>query len=72
MEKTKYLIEFSKLIDSEVDLTLETNLHTLSEYDSLTQMSICSWISDNFLITCNISDIQDFQTIQDFYNYTNK
>ncbi len=72
MEKTIFLTEFSKLIDSDVELTLDTNLNTLSDYDSLTQMSICSWISDKFLITCNISDIQDFQTIQDFYNYTNK
>jgi acyl carrier protein len=72
MDKNVFLNEFSKLIDSEVEITFDTNLYTLSDYDSLTQMSICSWISDKFFISCSVSDIQDFQTIQDFYNYTNK
>ena len=72
MEKCLFLNEFSKLIESDIELKFETKLDDLSDYDSLTQMSICSWISDKFLISCSISEIQDFQTIQDFYNYTHQ
>jgi hypothetical protein len=72
MEKELFLIEFSKLIETEQDLNFNTNLKSLPDYDSLTLMSIAAWISDVFSLNCNVYDIEDFHTIIDFYNYTHK
>jgi acyl carrier protein len=72
MEKVLFLIEFSKLIETEQDLDFDTNLKDLSDYDSLTLMGIAAWISDVFSLNCNVYDIENFRTIHDFYKYTHK
>ena len=72
MNKESFLNEFVRLIDFEGEISYETDLYSIDDYDSLTQMGICAWFEEKFTIKCTVSDVDEFETIQDYYDFVFK
>jgi acyl carrier protein len=72
MEKKLFLIELQNIVESKRDLSFEDKLLDLDDYDSLVQMSLAAWLSDSFGVECKISDVANFITVGDIFNFINK
>lgn len=51
------------------DVTLETLLDSIEDYDSLSQMTIRAWAEDKYSIKIDIQSFDQFSTIRDIFNY---
>jgi acyl carrier protein len=69
MEKKLFLVELQNIIQSNRELSFEDKLLDLDDYDSLVQMSLAAWLSDNFGVECKISDVSNFNTVEDVFNF---
>ena len=68
------LIELiSKICNIEKTNILETTkIHDIEEWDSLANVRIFLEIEKNYNIKLRPEDIEDFETIESFYNYLSK
>ncbi len=69
MKKDIFLIEISKILDHSGVLEMNQKLNELDSFDSLTKMAISAWIGDDFGMECNLSDVNEFQTVEDIFNF---
>jgi acyl carrier protein len=51
------------------DVTLETLLDSIEDYDSLSQMTIRAWAEDKYSIKIDIQSFDQFSTIRDIFNH---
>lgn len=72
MEKKYFLEELKNVLESNQELNFEDKLLELEDYDSLVQMSIAAWVSDSCGIECKVSDVSNFITVEDIFNFINK
>ncbi len=72
MEKKYFLEELKNVLDLNQELNFEDKLLELEDYDSLVQMSVAAWVSDSCDIECKVSDVSNFTTVEDIFNFINK
>lgn len=62
MTKEDFLAKFTDILQTEENVTLETNLGDLDDWDSLTTMATVSWILESkFQIT--VKEIASYKTV---------
>lgn len=62
MTKEDFLAKFTDILQTEENVTLETNLGDLDDWDSLTTMATVSWILESkFQIT--VKEIAGYKTV---------
>jgi len=62
MTKEDFLKEFSDILQLEDPITLETELDSLEDWDSLNKMSTVSWFLENN-IQITVNEISTFKTV---------
>jgi acyl carrier protein len=67
LSELDFLSQIKKITEIESDLTLDTNLTNINEFDSLALMSISAWFTDTFNINVNVSDLQKLQNLNSLY-----
>jgi acyl carrier protein len=67
LSELDFLSQIKKITEIESDLTLDTNLTNIDEFDSLALMSISAWFTDTFNINVNVSDLQKLQNLNSLY-----
>ena len=67
LSELDFLSQIKKITEIESDLTLDTNLTNIDEFDSLALMSISAWFTDTFNINVNVSDLQKLQNLNNLY-----
>ena len=65
MNKEDFLIQMQDVLQTEVDLTYETVLADLDEWDSLSIMATMAFLDKNFGVKTTINDYKSMQTIGD-------
>lgn len=64
MNKQDFVTQLAEELEVEVDVTLETALEELDEWDSMGAMILIGFVSDNFNITLNADDIEVMTTFE--------
>ena len=64
LEKIKEILQY----ESEEELSLNTNLLDLEEWDSLSQISIIAFLDSDFNKKITYDDLKNFTKIQDIYD----
>ena len=65
MNKETFLESMMDILQTEEDITLETKLADLEEWDSLSAMATIAFLDKNFGVKATFSDVQSFITIED-------
>ena len=55
-------------IESIDTLTIDTNLHDLEEWDSLTTLSLISFVETEFSVNLSADEIDNFVNLEDLIN----
>lgn len=56
-------------IESVADISLETNLKDLDEWDSMAVLVLIGFLDENFSITTSGEDVNKFNTVEDIINF---
>ena len=71
LKKLEYI--FQVIFDDEqIKLSLETTSSDIEEWDSLANVRIFLEIEKNYNIKLRPEDLEDFETIESFYNFLSK
>lgn len=65
MSKEEFLVQMQDVLQTETELTMETVLDELDEWDSLSMMATMAFLDKNFGIKLKIADIKTLATIGD-------
>ena len=65
MTKEEFVVQMQDVLQTETNLTLETVLNDLDEWDSLSMMATMSFLDKNFGVKLKISDVKALKTIGD-------
>ena len=65
MSKEEFLVQMQDVLQTETELTMETVLDELDEWDSLSMMATMAFLDKNFGIKLKIADIKALATIGD-------
>ena len=65
MSKEEFLIEMQDVLQTEVELTMDTILDNLDEWDSLSMMSTVAFLGKNFGVSLKLADFKEMNTIGD-------
>ncbi len=65
MTTEEFVVQMEDVLQTETNLTLETVLNDLDEWDSLSMMATMSFLDKNFGVKLKISDVKAFKTIGD-------
>ena len=65
MSKEEFLVEMQDVLQTEVELTAETVLEDLDEWDSLSMMSTMAFLGKNFGVNLRLADFKEMNTIGD-------
>ncbi|MBN8836643.1 MAG: acyl carrier protein [Sphingobacteriia bacterium] len=69
MDKSQFLTDIKKIIETESDvITLDSKFEEIEEIDSLTIMSICSWLNDKHKLNIKYADFNKYITLSDLFN----
>ncbi len=64
MNTNNFLKELTEELELENELTLDTNLKELDEWDSMTSMLLIGYVSNNFDVTLNGDDLEKVTTLE--------
>ena len=65
MKITDFIESFVEELEIEgTEVTIETNIKDLDEWDSMTAMILIGFVSNNFNVTLNADDIKELTTVQ--------
>jgi acyl carrier protein len=64
MKKSEFLYRLQEELELESVLEINTNIKDLEEWDSMTAMVLIGFVSDEFGMTLNASDIEVITTIE--------
>lgn len=56
-------------IESVAEISLETNLKDLDEWDSMAVLVLIGFLDENFSITTSGEDVNKFNTVEDIINF---
>ncbi len=65
MTKEDFLTEMQDVLQTDTELTMETVLEELDEWDSLSMMATMAFLDKNFGVKIKIADIKTLATIGD-------
>ena len=65
MSKEEFLVQMQDVLQTETELTMETVLDELDEWDSLSMMATMAFLDENFGVKLKIADIKTLVTIGD-------
>lgn len=65
MTKEEFLEKLKSTLCTNENLTEQTELHSLDEWDSIGVMSVVSMIEDDFGISLDYSETDNLKTVQD-------
>lgn len=65
MTKDEFLVQMQDVLQTEVDLKMDTVLGDLDEWDSLSMMATMAFLDKNFGVRLKIADLKMFVTIGD-------
>lgn len=65
MSKEEFLVQMQDVLQTETELTMETVLDELDEWDSLSMMATMAFLDKNFSVKMKIADIKALATIGD-------
>ena len=65
MTKEEFLVEMQDVLQTEVNLTMETILTDLDEWDSLAMMATMAFLDKKFGVKVKIADLKTLATIGD-------
>lgn len=65
MEKTEFLEKMQDVLQMEDELTFETVLNDLEEWDSLSMMATTAFLDKNFNLKLTFNDFKNFKTVED-------
>ena len=65
MTNEEFLIQMQDVLQTEIELTMETALDELDEWDSLSMMATMAFLDKNFGVKLKIADIKTLATIGD-------
>tara|TARA_R110001606_G_scaffold24223_3_gene80435 strand:- start:14420 stop:14650 length:231 start_codon:yes stop_codon:yes gene_type:complete len=64
MTKENFLIKLQEELEVETELTLDTNVADLDEWDSMTAMVMIGYVSNEFGIALTLDDIESFTNFE--------
>lgn len=67
MDEKKFISEFSELIDTDEEITLDTNLEDIEEWDSLSYVSFVAVALSKYKVSVAKDDIKKAKTVNDLY-----
>jgi len=65
MNKEEFLIQMQDVLQTEIELKMETVLDELDEWDSLSMMATMAFLDKNFGVKLKIADIKTLVNIGD-------
>ena len=65
MSKEEFLVQMQDVIQTEAELTMETALEDLDEWDSLSMMATMAFLDKNFGLKLKIADLKGLASIGD-------
>lgn len=65
MSKEEFLVQMQDVLQTETELTPETVLADLDEWDSLSMMATMAFLDKNFGVKVKIADLKTLATIGD-------
>ena len=65
MNKEEFLVQMQDVLQTDVELKMETVLGELDEWDSLSMMATMAFLDKNFGVKLQIADIKKFASIGD-------
>lgn len=65
MNKEEFLVQMQDVLQTETELTMETVLDELDEWDSLSMMATMAFLDKNFGIKLKIAEIKTLGTLGD-------
>ncbi len=65
MEKIEFLEKMQDVLQMEDELTMDTVLEDLDEWDSLAMMATTAFLDKNFNLKLTFNDFKNFKTIED-------
>ena len=65
MNKEQFLEEMVEVLQTEDEITMDTVLEDLEEWDSLSIMSTMAFLDKNFGVKTNMADYKNMTTIED-------
>lgn len=68
MKKEDFLKELKEIIQTDIEISEDTKLSDIQEWDSLAMMSCASFLDENFDIQKTLSDLQKFEKVSDILN----
>ena len=68
MTPDAFLRELQELLRMEAELTMDSILNELDEWDSLAMLSVVSIATNKFGISLNVNDFKNFKTPRDIFN----
>ena len=70
MSRAEFLEQLSEIFQTDKELSFDTNLDSLEEWDSLSKITTLAFLDREFGISLLVSDIENFKTIEDIANAT--
>lgn len=64
MRKENFLLKLQEELELDTELTLDTNIADLDEWDSMTAMVLIGYVSNEFGIAFTLDDIESFTTFE--------
>lgn len=70
MEISTFIEKFAEAIEADdaSKITTETNFREMNEWNSLSYLSVISWLEDDFDIRIEGTEFKRLKTIQDIYD----
>ena len=68
MSRAEFLEQLSEIFQTDKELSFDTNLDSLEEWDSLSKITTLAFLDREFGISLLVSDIENFKTIEDIAN----
>lgn len=68
----KFLKLIAELMETEMELTPETEYRKMEEWDSLTVISFLAMVDVEYDKTLRVADVRDTHTLQDLYDVVQK
>ena len=64
MTKEDFIAKFADILQTDEEITLDTNLEDLEDWDSLTKMACVSWFLEN-KIQIKVAEVSTFKTVSE-------
>lgn len=69
MNKQEFLENFKNILQTEEEITPQTNLIDIDEWDSLAMISTVAFFDKEFNKTLSVTKLQDFDTVEDLLKF---